>query len=102
MAACRYQDRGQPSSHLLIACDHLDTVCAHLVYEVSVDTVGQLLDEGVHDELHVGACVGLLVLLFCTFRRNRVKMDFTSSRLGDAFSCVEEAARSLKPGGLTS
>lgn len=44
--------------------DHVHCACARLVYEVSVDAVGQLLDEGVHDELHVGAGVGLLVLLF--------------------------------------
>lgn len=65
MAACRGQERGQDKGQVsLMTCDHVHCACAHLVYEVSVDTVGQLLDEGVHDELHVGASVGLLVLLF--------------------------------------
>lgn len=37
-----------------------------LVYEVSVDTVGKLLDEGVHDELQVGPGTCFLILLFFT------------------------------------
>lgn len=40
--------------------------CPHLVYQVSVDAVGKLLDEGVHDQLQVGAGARLLVFLFCT------------------------------------
>lgn len=48
-----------------------DSLWTHLVYEVSIDTVGKLLDEGVHDELHVGACVGLFVFLFFTVTQNK-------------------------------
>ena len=37
-----------------------------LVDEVSVNTIGQLLDEGVHDELEVGPSAGLLIFLLFT------------------------------------
>lgn len=48
----------------------------HLVYKVSVDTVGELLDEGVHDQLQVGPCVCLLILLFYTYK-NKGLLTFT-------------------------
>lgn len=63
----------QESSVNQLTEDTGNSALAHLVNEVSIDTVGQLLDEGVHDELHVGACVGLFVLLFCTFTQNKEK-----------------------------
>lgn len=42
-----------------------------LVYEVSVDTVRELLDEGVNYKLQVGAGAGFLILLFCKYRHDK-------------------------------
>lgn len=38
---------------LSVTESEIQVVCRHLVYEVSVDAVGELLDEGVHDQLQV-------------------------------------------------
>lgn len=65
MAACRSDKRISwlHSAQNKAACQWSHT-SPHFVYQVSVDTVGQLLDEGVHDELQVRPCVGFLILLF--------------------------------------